>query len=124
MSFEMGKTILKLRLNMLELKCNYKGEHKNNLACDLCKTGIDNTEHLFECIEIKKALKVPKIDIIKDESIDELTEFLRGVTKIKGIDSSKTVKQNLNNAVVYHVSSTSQDGMKIIVSKGPPAKEN
>ena len=121
-NFEMGKSILKLRLNMLELKSNYKGEHKNSLACDLCKTGIDNTEHLFECVGIKRAMDVPKIDVIGGESLDELTNFLEEVMKIKGIDSSKRVKQNLGSGV-YHVSSMSHDCMKITVSKGPPKKE-
>jgi hypothetical protein len=40
------KCIMKLRLNMLELKTNYKGSTKNE-TCDLCKTEKDTTEHLF-----------------------------------------------------------------------------
>ena len=39
---------MKTRLNMLELKANFRGKYKNEL-CDLCEKEEDNTEHLFEC---------------------------------------------------------------------------
>ena len=42
-------TMLKIRLNMIEVKSNYKGTYKNTLKCELCKTEDDTTEHLLQC---------------------------------------------------------------------------
>ena len=46
--------ILKARLNMLELKCNYKSKHKD-MACQLCGVENETTEHLFLCSNLRKA---------------------------------------------------------------------
>ena len=40
-------TLLKLRLNMTETKCNYKGKFQNDMSCPLCKSALDTTEHLI-----------------------------------------------------------------------------
>ena len=45
-NFNTAKSIMKLRLNMLEVKNNYKGTTRND-ACDLCADKIDTTKHLF-----------------------------------------------------------------------------
>ena len=42
-------TMLKIRLNMIETKCNYKASYRNNLKCELCQEKNDTTEHLIEC---------------------------------------------------------------------------
>ena len=62
---------MKLRLNMLELKSNYKGNNQNE-TCDLCKIEKDTTEHLFECKEIKRQV------LHKDEAdaYSEISKFL------------------------------------------------
>ena len=41
--------MIKIRLNMIEAKCNYKGKFKTDLKCDLCKHDNDTTEHILEC---------------------------------------------------------------------------
>ena len=43
------KIMMNLRLNMVEVKANFKGNFKNNLLCPLCEVEIDTTEHLFKC---------------------------------------------------------------------------
>ena len=48
--------IMKLRLNMIDVKCNYKGKYKNDLICPVCKIENDTTEHLFECNIIRKKI--------------------------------------------------------------------
>ena len=60
----MVKGIIKARLNMLELSCNYKGANRSEI-CSLCKKEKDTTEHLFECREISKNIDVPNIEILK-----------------------------------------------------------
>ena len=44
---ELVQRIMKIRLNMVECKCNYKGKYSDTIcmACDKEET----TEHLFEC---------------------------------------------------------------------------
>ena len=48
--------VLKTRLNMLELKSNYKGQHKD-LTCESCGAEEDNTEHIFKCSSLRKVNK-------------------------------------------------------------------
>ena len=43
------KMMMKIRLNMIETKCNYKGIFKDNLKCEICKLENDTTEHLLKC---------------------------------------------------------------------------
>ena len=64
-----AKIIMKLRLNMLELKHNYKNQNRRDEKCNLCQYEDDTTEHLFVCKAIKKTAKnIPGIDIImKDD---------------------------------------------------------
>ncbi|MEL6606459.1 MAG: reverse transcriptase domain-containing protein, partial [Cyanobacteria bacterium J06614_10] len=45
---------MKIRLNMLKTKCNYKNKDQENLLCGLCKEKDDTTEHLVECRELGK----------------------------------------------------------------------
>ena len=40
--------ILKIRLNMMETKSNYKSKY-NNWDCPKCRTHQDTTEHIVEC---------------------------------------------------------------------------
>ena len=42
-------SMIKIRLNMIETKCNYKGQFKQNLLCDMCKKENDTTEHILQC---------------------------------------------------------------------------
>ena len=65
LSFQEAQLIMKTRLNMLEVKCNYKGSF-NDLSCNLCKCESDTTEHLFDCPKIKEIIPdVPDINLIK-----------------------------------------------------------
>ena len=73
MEFKYSKLMLKIRLNMIEVKCNYKNKFKSNLICEMCKKEEDTTEHLLRCeahplngmlnekdIE-KRNIRVPKV---------------------------------------------------------------
>ena len=123
-NFSDAKCIMKLRLNMTELRSNYKGSSESDI-CGLCKDKNDTTEHLFECAEIKKQLgNVPTAEIIRkddDDSYEELAKFLKNAYAIREINSNKTVKENLvkiqKPVDIYTVKSTENHGMKIMLSK-------
>ena len=120
----MVKGIIKARLNMLELSCNYKGANRSEI-CSLCKKEKDTTEHLFECREISKNIAVPNIEILKqnsEEAYYELGDFLTQVCQFKGINLSKTVKENFDNifrkqeeSKVYQISSFDKDKLKMVI---------
>ena len=53
MDFRDGILMLKVRLNMIEVKCNYKNKYKVNGVCDVCEREDDTTEHMiFGCEKI------------------------------------------------------------------------
>ena len=117
-----AKSIMKLRLNMLELKCNYKGK-KNNEICDLCGDKNDTTEHLFECRAVKKHVKnIPSILTLErdeDEAYEKLGKFMNEVCVYKKIDTSKTVKENLErkSGDMYTIKKVENNGLKITLCK-------
>ena len=41
--------IMKTRLNVIELKHNYKGMFKDSTKCPACNEAEDTTEHMLEC---------------------------------------------------------------------------
>ena len=62
--------MIKIRLNMIETKCNYKSMF-TNLKCEICKSEDDTTEHLLECTNNnsdqsnKEKLIEPNNEIVK-----------------------------------------------------------
>jgi hypothetical protein len=84
--------IMKIRLNMIEVKCNYKGKYKNDITCPICKSKNDTTEHLFECKKLKEEIQYDKnIDSenIKNDNIYKLTELQEYAEKAMKIRSIK-----------------------------------
>ena len=69
--------MIRIRLNMIETKCNYKSLYKNDLKCELCSIENDTTEHLLECSAIEGSVKVKTEDIIKPSN-----EIVRQINKI------------------------------------------
>jgi hypothetical protein len=128
LTFNNIKSIMKLRLNMLELKSNYKGNNQNE-TCDLCKIEKDTTEHLFECKEIKRQVgSVPKIAVLHKDEADaysEISKFLEKICKIKNINMSKTVKENLetvNKTAPDRYTIKSCNGLKLVLVDCPGEK--
>ena len=98
MGYVEAKESLKLKLNMLEVKSNYKGQYKD-LKCK-CQESDDTTEHLFKCKEIKSGCKnrIPNAEnIVKEdkESCTQIAEFIKEAMQIEGIDVPKRVKENI-----------------------------
>ena len=50
-----GPTLLKLKLNMTDLKANYKGKY-GNISCRRCGLHEENLEHLWRCEKFKRHL--------------------------------------------------------------------
>ena len=73
LTFEDTIEMMKLRLNMMEVKCNYKGKYKNNLRCEVCNSSDDTTEHILQCkqtgvsiTKIIEDIKQPNYATIRD----------------------------------------------------------
>ena len=76
-------TLLKLRLNMLETKCNYKGNYKESQKCHFCNDD-DTTEHLLECPEFeysRQGIKNEDLDIHNPGEI--LAKYVRQIVKLR-----------------------------------------
>ena len=48
-----------LKTRMIDLKKNFPSKHKDDIACLLCKTHKECQEHLLQCPELLKHLKIP-----------------------------------------------------------------
>ena len=53
--------IMKIRLNMAECRCNYKGMYGNEIMCPLCQEEEDTTEHLLQCKSNSKRVPCTKL---------------------------------------------------------------
>ena len=53
---EQVKKIMKVRLNMTELKRNFKGKYKDPI-CPACETAEETTEHVIRCTEYQRLTK-------------------------------------------------------------------
>ena len=69
-------TVLKLRLNMAETKCNFKGNYPNNKNCEICKEDLDTTEHLLKC----KAGE-PRLNLDISQPNETLSKYIKHVIK-------------------------------------------
>jgi hypothetical protein len=49
--------IMRVRLNMVDVRMNYKGSHGGDLSCPLCRVENDTTEHLLLCKTNRKYTK-------------------------------------------------------------------
>ena len=47
------KTIMKVRLNMTELKANFRGKYRDTI-CPACEKDEETTEHVIRCKEYKR----------------------------------------------------------------------
>ena len=59
--------MLKIKLNMIETKCNYKGNFKNDQICEICKVENDTTEHILECRMNKLGITMNAENIITSD---------------------------------------------------------
>lgn len=70
-------SILKIRLNMIDLKCNYKGYYMNDLKCSVCKEHPETTEHMFKCIVAERVIRNNDKTDINDMLSDDVERLLK-----------------------------------------------
>ena len=71
------RNILRMRLNMIEVKMNYKGKY-NDMKCPICKKEDDTMEHLFECEELKDKVGEESVSVSKEKIMSEnMLELIR-----------------------------------------------
>ena len=73
--------MIKTRLNMLELKGNFKNKYTEGLTCELCDEADDDTEHLFECKYIKRIIKSKSIKIDGEE--EQVVRYVKSAMDVK-----------------------------------------
>ena len=87
------KEIMKLRLNMIDVKANFKGDHKENMNCSAGCNVKESTEHILKCKKIKEVvghnIKGEIAEMMKDHT------WLRNTAKeIKKIEETKRLLWN------------------------------
>ena len=122
LGYSEAKMVLKLRLNMTELKCNYKNQY-TDLKCNLCKEENDTTEHLFACKILREKISTSnEVRISTDgnkEKSKQLATYIKSALKEKEIDVRKNVRDNLaeKNIEAYHVARFDETELKMVLEK-------
>ena len=75
------KRIMEMRLNMVELKCNYRGKYQDTI-CSACKKEEETTEHVIMCGEYKR-LTGHQIEEVKMDDIKWQNEASLAYEKIQ-----------------------------------------
>ena len=90
---EDAMVILMARLDMVEVKANYKGMHED-LKCSMCSNEIETLHHLMTCPEIKKEVwNNENEDINQMLGSEDTTTLKKAATAIK-----KALKIKLHKA--------------------------
>ena len=71
-NFKNARQIFMILSDMIEVKANYKGSHKNTI-CEICKTKEENTQHLIECEGYKDITK----DLKGRGSIEDILKLIQ-----------------------------------------------
>jgi hypothetical protein len=80
MNLVQARTKFKLRIRMLELKNNYKGDYRRtNLLCEGCKVSIETQDHVLFCPFYSDLRQ--DIDLSCDK---DLVNYYREVMDIRG----------------------------------------
>lgn len=75
---EDAKLILKMRLNMVDVYGNFKGDITKKRLCSHCKEHLDTTEHLVQCRKVSGAV-VGGESVLRDPDSKEWKELLKVV---------------------------------------------
>ena len=75
------KNIMRTRLNMINVRANFKGKG-NDLLCVACKEEIETTEHVIQCAEYKRLTgHLIEVENTVDESMQSL-KWVREASKV------------------------------------------
>ena len=83
---------MELRLNMVEVKMNYKNKNKGDTKCNGCEKEDESTEHMLRC---RKYRELARHHLYLDEDTKQIrkTEWL--MTAIKHIGRIREVREKL-----------------------------
>ena len=90
--------VMEIRLNMFEVKSNYKGLYRRSLECPMCEKEEDTMEHAFECERLKKIIEIKdvRVDYIKSEEVEKLETVWKYLKEVKNyryvLGKTKTVE--------------------------------
>ena len=78
-----AKRILRTRMNMSKLPCNYKENGEG--MCSLCEEGEGSTEHYFSCKRVSRLLQVwqVKMEDLKSQEITEMRNMANFFEKVE-----------------------------------------
>ena len=90
---EQVKKIMKFRLNMTELKSNFKGKYKDTI-CPACEEEEETTEHVIECKEYQRLIPQNgnEEDVgapINEEKMDNLKWLIETAKRIEEIEETR-----------------------------------
>ena len=86
---EKVKSIMKVRLNMVEVKANFKGKYPD-IKCTACKQEEETTEHVIKCQEYKRLIGHSiKIENTVEESIQKADWLIEASEVFERIEETR-----------------------------------
>ena len=86
---EKVKSIMKVRLNMVEVKANFKGKYPD-LKCAACKQEEETTEHVIKCPEYKRLIGHSiKVENSVEESMQEAEWLIEASQVFERIEETR-----------------------------------
>ena len=83
------KRIMKVRLNMIDLKANFKGKYKDTV-CVACKTETETTEHVIRCEEYKRIVEHSiTVEGDLEEKMQDLEWLLKASKAYESIEETR-----------------------------------
>ena len=88
--------LLQFKLNMNDLKSNYKNLYRDDQLCELCKESEENNEHLMNCSQLTRYRKKVAINLKNllsngnQEEMNELANYLKQAEKSRKIKMEKS----------------------------------
>ena len=89
---EQVKEIMKLRLNMSELKSNFKGKYKDTI-CPACEEKEETTEHVIQCKEYQRLIphngNEEDVGVPMEEKMGNLKWLIEAAKRIEEIEEPR-----------------------------------
>ena len=86
---EKVKSIMRVRLNMVEVKANFKGKYPD-IKCTACKQEEETTEHVIKCLEYKRLIGHSiKIENTVEESMQKADWLIEASEVFERIEETR-----------------------------------
>ena len=100
-----AKDLLRFKLNMNDVKCNFKNLYSKDQLCELCRENEETNEHLMNCSKLRRYRKNEAIDLknlLKNGSkveMKELVEYLKQAAQYRSMKMEQTKSKKKENDV-------------------------